>query len=163
MRFLLDAMFGKLTRFLRMFGYDAIYAGELRDYFGEDPVPDKKLLEYARSHERIIITRDFPFYKIAGKSRAVYIDGEDVYINLQKLKKKLNLSYRVDMDSARCSVCNSPLSKIDKEKAKDSINQNSLKYFHEFYQCQNCEKIFWEGSHIERILKNLKKYGLFNN
>lgn len=155
-------MFGKLTRFLRMFGYDAVYAGELRDYFGTNPIPDKKLLKYAKSHNRIIITRDFPFYKIAGDERAVYIDGEDVYKNLRKLKHKLNLSYNIKMIDARCSVCNSPLVKIEKERVEDLINQNTFKYFHEFYQCQNCGKIFWKGSHIERIIKNLKEYDLLN-
>jgi uncharacterized protein with PIN domain len=164
MKFLIDAMFGKLTRFLRMFGYDAIYAGELRDYFGQNPVSDKSLLTYAKSHDRIIITRDLPFYHIAGDNHALYIDGEEVYENLKQLKRKVKLNYKIDMNHARCSVCNSPLKWINKEKIKDEVNSNSYKYFNEFYQCQNteCRKIFWKGSHIEKILKNLKKYDLLD-
>jgi uncharacterized protein with PIN domain len=164
MKFLVDAMFGKLTRFLRMFGYDSIYAGELREYFGLNPVPDKSLLTYAKSHDRLIITRDLPFYRIASDNNAIYIDGEDVYENLKQLKKKLQLTYSIDMNQSRCSVCNSRLKPIRKEKIRNEVNSNSFKYFNKFYQCQNskCEKIFWKGSHIEKIIKNLKKNNLLN-
>ena len=40
MKFLVDAMLGKLARFLRIFGYDTVYANDLIDYYDINPVPD---------------------------------------------------------------------------------------------------------------------------
>ena len=49
MNFLTDAMLGKLTRFLRIFGYDTIYASDLIDLYCINPVPDEKLSEFAET------------------------------------------------------------------------------------------------------------------
>ena len=62
MKFLTDAMLGKLTRFLRIFGYDTIYANDLIGYYCENPVQDKNLKEYALLSNRLVITKDLPFY-----------------------------------------------------------------------------------------------------
>ena len=62
MKFLVDAMLGKLVHFLRIFGYDTVYADELETYFNMTPVSDEKLLEYAEKENRIIITKDLPFF-----------------------------------------------------------------------------------------------------
>ena len=55
-RFLTDSMFGRLTRLLRIFGYDTVYANDLENYFEVSPVPDDLLLKYALEHDRIIIS-----------------------------------------------------------------------------------------------------------
>ena len=96
MKFLADAMLGKLARFLRIFGYDTVYANDLEEYFSICPVPDNKLLEYAIEDDRIIITRDFPFYKKA-KERCVYLEGEGVYNYLNQLQLKMNLIYNFNI------------------------------------------------------------------
>ena len=44
MKFLVDSMLGKLARFLRMFGYDTLYANDLVEYFKIDPVCYNKRL-----------------------------------------------------------------------------------------------------------------------
>ncbi len=157
MKFLTDAMFGKLTRFLRILGYDTIYADELESYFHISPVPDDKLLEYAIKYDRIIITRDYPFCEKA-KNRCIYLDGEGVYNYLKQLKDKLHLKYNFSFAHSRCSVCNSELKKVQtKVSVKNEVKGETYKTFDEFYRCvnKNCNKIFWRGSHIERILNKL--------
>ena len=62
-KFLTDSMFGRLTRLLRIFGYDTVYANDLEDHFKVSPVSDDLLLKYALEHDRIVITRDYPFFK----------------------------------------------------------------------------------------------------
>ncbi|MFX0047170.1 MAG: DUF5615 family PIN-like protein, partial [Candidatus Hermodarchaeota archaeon] len=92
MKFLVDAMLGKLTRFLRIFGYDTLYASDLIELYSTNPVPDKKLNEYAVRTNRIIITKDLPFYNEI-KENAILLEGEGVYNYLDQLKHKLNLNY----------------------------------------------------------------------
>ncbi len=164
MKFLVDAMLGKLTRFLRMFGYNTIYANDLIDIFMIDPVPDEKLKEYAKKTDRFIITKDFLLYK-AYSERSLYLHGEGIYNYLHQLKVKLNLNFEFKGEKARCSICNSKLHKIqDKNEIIDDILQQSFNNHEEFFRCSNlhCSKIFWRGSHIEDIEKRLEKKSVIN-
>jgi len=158
-KFLVDAMLGKLTRFLRIFGYDTVYANDLEDFYHLSPVPDEKLKEYAKKNNRIILTKDYEFYRKL-KEKTIYLEGEGVYNYLKQLQCKLNLEYSFKMENARCSICNSPL-KLVKDKtsiSKDILNETYRNY-DEFYQCINskCKKIFWKGTHIIDITRNLKR------
>ena len=157
-KLLTDSMFGKLTRFLRIFGYDTIYANDLENYFQVSPVPDDLLLKYALEHDRFIITRDYPFFK-KNKKKIIYLEGEGVYHYLFHLKKKLHLEYNFVLQKARCSICNSNLEKVkDKKEIINKVKPQTFKHYNEFYQCIKClpKQIFWEGSHINKIMKQLK-------
>jgi uncharacterized protein with PIN domain len=152
-------MFGRLARFLRIFGYDTVYAGDLESVFNLNPVPDDKLLEFANSENRIIITRDYSFHrKCADKS--IYLKGEGIYNYLAQIKSKTNLKLEFVITKARCSICNSPLEKVENfDQLKKQIKPDTLKYSHEFFQCVNleCKKVFWKGTHIDDIMNKLKK------
>ena len=162
MKFVTDAMFGRLTRFLRIFGYDTVYANDLEDYFQINPVPDDKLLEYAEQNNRIIITKDYLLHnKIRDKS--ILLEGEGVYNYLKQLKIKLDLSYNFKMKIARCSKCNFELTGVDdKNSIKNFVEPETFKYNDDFYQCtnSNCKKIYWKGTHIENIVNKLKKMNI---
>lgn len=158
MKFLTDAMLGKLTRFLRIFGYDTIYASDLVDFYNTNPVPDEKLKEYAMQSNRIILTKDLPFYN-RSKENAILLEGKGVYNYLFQLQQKLNLIYEFNIENARCSVCNATLKKvIDKETIKKLVKHGTFKTYNEFFQCinPNCQQIFWNGPHIADIINNLK-------
>jgi uncharacterized protein with PIN domain len=158
MKFLTDAMLGKLTRFLRIFGYDTIYASDLVDCYGANPVPDEKLSEYAIQSSRIVITKDLPFFNRI-KENAILLDGEGVYNYLDQLQHHLNLIYEFNIEKARCSVCNTTLKKVnDKKSIKELVKHETFKTYNEFFQCNNpnCKKVFWNGPHIADIIKKLQ-------
>ncbi len=158
MKFLTDAMLGKLTRFLRIFGYDTIYANDLIDFYRENPVQDKNLKEYALLNNRLVITKDLPFYNEI-REEAILLEGKGVYNYLNQLKRMLNLVYDFNIEKARCSVCNSMLAKIsDKNSIKELVKQETFKNYDEFFQCNNpsCQKVFWNGPHIADIIKKLR-------
>lgn len=153
MKFLADSMLGKLTRFLRIFGYDTIYANDLIDYFKLDPVPDEMLVDYASKNDRIIITKDFPLYK-SYKNKVIYLTGEGIYNYLHLLNKQLGLRFKFEIKFARCSICNSQLEKVaNKKLIKECVLEETYNNYNEFYQCLNlqCRKIYWQGSHIKDI------------
>ncbi|MFX1376658.1 MAG: DUF5615 family PIN-like protein [Promethearchaeota archaeon] len=159
MKFLVDAMLGKLARFLRMFGYDTLYANDLVELFNKDPVSDDNLLAYAKETNRIIITKDYPFYKRCN-GKAIYLKGKGVYNYLRQLKEMLKLDFEFNIETARCSVCNSKLKKVkEKNIVKDLVLQDTFNQYNDFYQCINlqCKKIYWKGSHIEDIENRLEK------
>jgi len=149
-------MYGRLTRLLRIFGYDTVYANDLEEFFNVSPVPDEKLADYALENNRVIITRDYAFYK-KYKERSIYLEGEGVYNFLNHLKNILNLEYNFNMQKARCSVCNSGLEKVrDKNKIINEVKPETFKYIEDFYQCTKCKKVYWKGTHIEKIMERLK-------
>ena len=159
MKFLIDAMLGKLARILRMFGFDTIYANDLEEFFDLNPVPDHKLIDYAKNNERFIITKDLPLHKIF-EERSVHLKGEGLHNYLKQLNKKLNLNFNFKIEQARCSICNSKLKKVkNKDFIKDLVQEETFKHYNEFYQCLNpqCKKIYWEGPHILDIKSRLEQ------
>ena len=158
MKFLVDAMLGKLARFLRMFGYDTVYANDLEEFFQLNPVPDEKLLEFAQKENRIIITKDYPLYTKV-RDTCIYLEGEGIYNYLKQLKFNLKIDYNFNIKRARCSLCNFELVKVGKDLIQDLVEPETFKYHDNFYQCinSNCKKIYWKGTHIENIVDKLKK------
>lgn len=159
MKFLVDAMLGKLVHFLRIFGYDTVYADDLEKHFDMTPVSDAKLQEYAEKDARIVITKDLPFYNKM-RANAIYLKGEGVYNYLNQLKLKLNLNYQFHINRARCSICNSVLKKVlDKKLIKQKLLPQTYNNSQEFFQCSNpsCGKIYWNGPHIIDILNKIEK------
>ena len=154
MKFLTDSMFGRLTRLLRIFGHDTIYAEEIMK-----SAPDSELLKYAIENYRIILTRDKLFSEIA-KNNAIYLEKIDAYDNLLQLQRELNLELDFLVKNARCSACNSNLQKVeDKNSIRDKIKKETFNSFQDFYRCSNpkCDKVYWKGSHIDKIITKLKK------
>lgn len=159
MKFLVDSMLGKLARFLRIFGFDTIYANDLIEYFKIDPVPDEMLIDYAKKNDRIIITKDYPLFK-SYIENSVYLRGEGIYHYLNQLKNHFNLSFKFNIEQARCSICNSKLKRVaNKITVKELVLKETYNHYNEFYHCSNpqCNKIYWEGSHIEDIENKLGK------
>jgi len=160
MKFLIDAMLGRLARFLRIFGYDTVFANDLEELYDISPIPDLKLKQFARESHRIVITKDLQFYHSLCDNR-VYLKGVGVYNYLSQLKSELGLDYNFDPKKTRCSVCNSEMKMVtDKELIRNSVKTETYHNFNEFYRCINpsCEKIFWKGSHIEDIISRLEKH-----
>lgn len=162
MKFLVDSMLGKLARFLRIFGYDTIYSNDLTDRIMIDPVPDEKLIYFAKKNDRFIITKDLMLHK-SFIERSLYLQGEGIYHYLNQLKRKLNLNFEFSFECARCSICNSILLKVqDKTEIEDFVLPDSFNNYSEFYRCTNliCKKVFWKGTHIEDIEKKLEGFSL---
>jgi len=158
MKFLVDAMLGKLARFLRIFGYDTVYANDLIEYYNINPVPDISLKEYAQSTNRTIITKDLPFYK-DNMDNAILLEGEGIYSYLNQLKQKLKLQLKFNIQNTRCSTCNSSLQEVsNKILIKKLVKRETFLNYNEFFQCVSptCRKVFWNGPHIADINRKIQ-------
>ena len=45
---------------------------------------------------------------------------------------------------------------ISKEAVIDQLEPRTKQYFEKFRQCSDCRKIYWKGSHYERMLGFIK-------
>jgi uncharacterized protein with PIN domain len=52
---------------------------------------------------------------------------------------------------ARCLVCNGVLASVDKTSILDQLEPKTKRYYQVFRQCVNCQRIYWEGSHLENM------------
>jgi uncharacterized protein with PIN domain len=158
MRFLTDGMLGKLTRWLRMAGHDVVYVGEL-EIPGEKQ--DPYLLERAKRERRVLLTRDVELYRRAGKGgvRCLLIRGSSLPSQLREISQECRLRIEINPEKSRCPVCNGELRRKKKEEVKDLLPPGVLRGRRTFWECSECGKVYWRGSHWENILKTVEEVG----
>jgi uncharacterized protein with PIN domain len=144
--FVVDGMLGSLARWLRILGYDADY----------DPARDDNELTWiARAEGRILLTRDV---QLAGRRgiKSLLIQHQELEAQLGQTIKSLGLA--LDNPFSRCPVCNTPLEEIDKEAAASLVPSFVLETQSNFRRCPACQKVFWQGTHWQRMQAALLKY-----
>jgi uncharacterized protein with PIN domain len=148
LRFVVDGMLGKLTRWLRMLGQDVEYSNDAED---------AELLAKAKSERRILLTRDFELYQRAiGRGLdAFYLEGVTGDEQLADLAERFGIPLEIDMSSSRCPKCNSFVRLISKEEAEKTVEKNTLEHYTDFWQCSNCGQVYWQGAHWTKIRKSL--------
>ena len=148
MKFLVDQMLGTLAKWLRFCGIDTFYATQ--------SIQDDELLEIAKKENRVLVTRDKELILRAQKRdiRVIPVFTRDLD---EQLKKVLN---RTTVDStqilSRCSLCNTQLISIDKEQVKNKVPENVYQTNETFWICPECKKVYWCGSHYDKILQKIK-------
>ncbi len=150
MNFVLDGMLGKLTRWLRIMGYDAKYSTTLSD---------DELLSIAMNEKRVLLTRDLALYQRASSRtvEAYYVEGTNVVDWLVELSNRFNIPLNIDLEKSRCPKCGTKLSSARKEEIKEIVEKNTLMYYEDFWICPNCGAVYWQGAHWTNIRSALDK------
>ena len=137
-------MLGKLAKYLRFMGYDTFYP--------PSSMSDEEIIRIGREEGRVIITRD---RELAHRGNGVFVESDNYEEQLRFMIKKFNLS--TENMLSRCSICNTPLVQVPKEKVRDKVPEYVYEHTNEFYLCPNCGKIYWYGTHTERIKEKIKR------
>lgn len=148
-RFVLDCHLGRLARYLRMLGFDSLFRS---DY------ADETLLQISVEQRRILLTRDIGLLKRRQLERGYFVRSTRPRKQLSEVAERLQLQNCMRPFS-RCIVCNGDVSPVRKEDIVELLPENTRRFFHEFYQCRNCLRIYWKGSHYERmslLVRNLR-------
>ncbi len=151
MRFAADSMLGRLTRWLRLSGYDARYLSETMD--------DEKILDLLRADRRVLLTRDWALYQRARGLgvKAVFIESCDIVKQLKQVIADLGLRLHSAPLFSRCPVCNGEISRAGREELEGDVPENVLMGAREFWRCADCGKVYWEGKHWENIRKMVEE------
>jgi uncharacterized protein len=144
-KFTADNHLGALARYLRMIGIDTLYENDIdvHDYLNE---------------ERIILTKNLRLLKEKKISYGYYVRNILPAEQLKEVVNKFRLQ-KIILEFSRCLECNNPLTSIDKDLIKHRIPPKVYQWQNEFHYCDNCDKIYWKGSHYERmslLIKSLK-------
>ena len=151
-RFLVDAMLGKLARWLAILGYDAKFAGV-------DGRSDLELLREAQSEGRIFVTRDRRIPDVAGL-RKVVISHEEVEAQLRELAGELSLKPDPARLFSRCAYCNEPLETLTRAEALPLVPPKVRTLETPFWRCRRCGRLYWNGTHTDRIVASIRRSGL---
>lgn len=149
MRFVVDEMLGRSSRWLRLLGCEVKYF----------KAADDKFLEIAEKENRILLTRDLELIRRA-KSRgleAFYVEGEDEAEKLANISRRFNIKLEVDTSVSRCPTCNSPIKKVEKSEVLDKVPMGTLEHYDEFWMCLGCGKVYWQGGHWKKINETLAR------
>ena len=143
-------MLGKLTRWLRMLGYNVKYSNKL---------DDAQLITMAKKDKGILLTRDLELCQQATAKAvdAFYLQGKTETEKLAELAKRFNIKLDINMATSRCPKCNTKVETISKEEVIGEVEKSTFAHYNEFWKCPKCEQIYWQGAHWTRIQKTLEK------
>ena len=137
-------MLGKLAKYLRFMGYDT--------YYPNGNLSDNELIKIAKEEGRIIITRD---KELARRSNGSFLKSDNYKEQLKEVIENFNLN--ADNLLSRCSICNEPLVPVKKEEIRNKVPAYIYEHNDEFYMCPKCHRIYWYGTHTEKIEREIKK------
>ncbi len=148
-RFVVDVNAGKLAPLLRMLGYDTFFDHELGD---------EQIALLAHEQKRIVLSRDRALLKRGRIEFGRLIRSARPGDQLREVViffglKPLNLF-------SRCLRCNHALRDVDKNQILHRLQPKTRKYYSRFSICPGCERIFWPGSHWEKMNSLMKNAGI---
>ncbi|HHT9138904.1 MAG TPA: Mut7-C RNAse domain-containing protein, partial [Candidatus Wunengus sp. YC60] len=142
LKFIADAMLGRLARWLRILGYDVIY---------ESSISDNDLIARAIRDHRIILTMDRKLTERESAKNSLLIKSPSYKEQLKQVITRYNIDYKTGIFT-RCLVCNILLGRVEKEKIKDKVPPYVYSTQDEFDICRQCGRIYWPGTHRVKML-----------
>ncbi len=155
LKFLLDVHLGKLASYLRLLGFDTLY-------FNPD-ISDPELVKIAVSQNRILLTMDRKLLMHTSVKYGRII--RDKYLQQQVVDVIDAFRCRDEIKAfTRCMECNTVLERADFEKIGDKIPARIKEKFYSqlsvFKSCNGCSRIYWPGSHRDRMVMRLREWGV---
>lgn len=141
LRFLVDANVAKLGRLLRMAGFDtASYPNW----------SDARLAACAAGEQRLLLSKDRGLLMRKEVEFGRYVRATMPAEQLREIINLLGIAEEMDPLS-RCLECNSPLQRVAKEEINHLLEPLTRTYYEEFSRCPACHKIYWPGSHVDKM------------
>jgi uncharacterized protein with PIN domain len=153
-RFIVDHNVGKLTKWLRMMGYDTLF------FHGED---DSSMVATALAEDRVILTRDTRIMErrlvTSGRLKAILIGSETPEFQIKQVVKELNLNIHFKPFSL-CLECNRPLVERSREQVEGRVPLYVYKTQQQYMECPACRRIYWRGTHWRAMTQRLEGFVL---
>jgi uncharacterized protein with PIN domain len=139
--FVADAHLGGLARFLRMLGYDTLHENDYRD---------ADIRRLAETEKRIVLSRDRELLKCREIERGCFVRALKAEAQLREVAARYGLAAHA-RPFTLCLRCNRPLEAIAREDAAALAPPKVLERQTRFTRCAGCGRIYWPGSHYERM------------
>ncbi len=141
-RFVVDQMLGRLGARLRLLGYDAA---------GVFDIADSEVARIAASEGRVLLTRDNALARTNAVT-AYFVQATTARDQLAEVIDALGLVPDPARMFSRCTVCNVVVEPVEEnDRVPPNVRGRGLT----FTRCPSCDRLYWRGSHVERILDDL--------
>ncbi|MEL0587228.1 MAG: Mut7-C RNAse domain-containing protein [Candidatus Thiodiazotropha sp. (ex. Lucinoma kazani)] len=140
-RFIADAHLGKLSRYLRLLGFDCLFFND---------AGDSNLARLSVEQGRVLLTRDRGLLMRRNITHGCFIHATEPRQQLMEIVQRLQLE---DMYNpfTRCMECNSQLTTVEKKRIEDELPDQVRQHYNDFWRCSECGRIYWKGSHYREL------------
>lgn len=129
-----DGMLGRLAKWLRILGFDAAFPRS-RPSVGRFFVTSRRSAPHAG---------------------AIIVSGDDPHEQLKQVIEQAGIRSDPSLFLTRCLICNVPVRDVNREDVAGKVPAGIFRRSESFHECPECGRIYWEGSHAERIKKRLQ-------
>jgi uncharacterized protein with PIN domain len=140
-RFAVDRMLGRLARWLRLLGFDALYRPEMTGH---------ALAVLAAREGRIVLTRDRRLARTRLRASLVFVEADRFRDQLRELDARHPLAPSPGRPP-RCGDCNRTVEPIAAEAVPESVPEYVRATQSDFRRCPRCRRIYWPATHWERM------------
>jgi uncharacterized protein with PIN domain len=149
LRFVCDGSLGALARWLRALGYEADWSAASRGL---------SLVGDADRSGSVLLTSDARVFEFGtvrdGVVAALWIpSGLSVDEQLALVAADIGLVRA----APRCMSCGGPLRPVAKADVAGRIPPRTARWKDEYFLCSACDRLFWQGTHWERIERRLTR------
>jgi uncharacterized protein with PIN domain len=140
-RFVADVHLGRLARYLRLLGFDTLYATNL-----DDPT----LVAISVRERRILLTRDVGLLKHRILTRGYRLRTTDPHRQLEEIVHAFSLEKDLN-PFTRCMDCNAVLRPVARGRVAGHVPTAVFRRFRRFTYCTGCGCFYWRGTHYQRL------------
>ena len=151
--FVADVHLGKLARWLRMLGFDMVYSPAFTH---------NELLNIAEAEHRVLLSRNAAIGRHHPSVATFAITGDDPAAQLKQVLQYFQLLSYIQ-PFTKCMVCNGMLEVVSKESIMNELPEKTAMYYHQFWQCVQCKRIYWKGPHYNRMMRFIQNITAGNN
>lgn len=145
-KFIVDVQLGNLSKYMRMLGFDTVY---------KTGCNENEIINISLKEKRTILTKNRELLKRNEVTHGYWVRNKELKQQIGEIINRFDLRNEIK-EFTRCMECNNLLEKVEKEKVINRLLEKVKQYQQEFYYCQKCDKIYWKGSHYERMLETIK-------
>jgi hypothetical protein len=132
-----DGMLGRLAKWLRVLGFDAAF-------------PRSR-----PSEGRLFVTAR----RSVTHAGAIVVSGVNFSDQLRQVLEQAGIRPNPRLFLSRCLICNVPVREVQREDVAGKVPDGAFQRSRSFHECPECGRIYWEGSHAERMKKRLQNLG----
>jgi uncharacterized protein with PIN domain len=146
-RFVADGHLGRLTRDLRLLGFDVAY---------DRRAEDRQLLAVMEREDRALLTRDRRLLMHAIVRTGYCPRSQNADEQTIEVIRRFDLLGSI-APFTRCLRCNAPLREVSKAEIIERLEPLTKIYYEQFRRCTGCGQIYWAGSHFSKLQKRLEQ------
>ena len=112
---------------------------------------DDEIVLVSINERRTILTKDRGILKRNEVTHGYWVRSKRIEEQTREVLNRFDLQREIK-EFSRCIECNEILKPIKKELVINQLPPKVVQSQNEFSQCPSCKKIFWKGTHYQRML-----------